>query len=185
MNPNETDARIKARIWQAIAQSEINTGDMTQDDMNALVDLATSAALLEMDAAIDREPFEQEMRFETAVSDADILDDDKEDVLWEGRPFLSLNTHYLITDERIRITYGMFGKNRENIELVRVQDLDYQQTFSERLLKLGDITIHSHDQNKPLVHLRNVKDPDEVYEILRRAVLSARKKHNFTYREEM
>jgi uncharacterized membrane protein YdbT with pleckstrin-like domain len=120
----------------------------------------------------------------TAVSE-DILSDHKEDILWEGRPFLSLVLDYTITDERIRITEGLLGKRRENIELVRVQDLDYSQTFSDRLLNLGDITIRSHDTSHPQIVLKNVRDPEQVYEILRRAVLHARKKHGFTYREEM
>ena len=79
----------------------------------------------------------------------------------------------------------MFGKSRENVELVRIQDVDYAQTFSERLFKLGDITIRSHDSSHAIITLNNIRDPEAVYEILRRAVLSARKKHGFTYREEM
>jgi hypothetical protein len=35
------------------------------------------------------------------------------------------------------------------------------------------------------MQLKNVKEPEAVYEILRRAILAARKKHNFMYREEM
>jgi hypothetical protein len=68
---------------------------------------------------------------------------------------------------------------------VRVQDLDYKQTLSERLLNLGDVTIRSQDPSKPFVILRNVKEPGKVYEILRRAVLAARKRHNFAFRDEM
>ena len=121
---------------------------------------------------------------ETAVT-PDILNDEKEDILWEGRPFLSISLHYTITDERIRVTEGFLGKARENVELIRIQDVDYSQTFSERILNLGDINVRSHDSSNPLITLKNIKDPEQVYEILRRAVLHARKKHNFTYREEM
>jgi len=63
--------------------------------------------------------------------------------------------------------------------------MDYSQTVSERILNLGDISIRSHDPSNPLIVLRNIPDPEAVYEILRRAVLSARKKHGFMYREEM
>jgi hypothetical protein len=77
------------------------------------------------------------------------------------------------------------GKAHDNIELVRVQDLDYKQTLSERLLNLGDVTIRSQDPSKPFAILRNVTDPGKVYEILRRAVLAARKRHNFAFRDKM
>ena len=92
---------------------------------------------------------------------------------------------YTITDERIRVTEGILGKSRENIELIRIQDVDYSQTFRERLLNLGDINIRSHDTSHPSIQLKNVKEPEAVYEILRKAILNARKKHNFMYREEM
>ena len=113
------------------------------------------------------------------------MDDDAEKVLWEGRPFLSLNTRYVITNERVRIVEGILGKDREDIELVRIQDIDQSQSISERLLNIGDILIRSHDTTNPQAVIRNVKDPQAVHEILRRAVLDARKRHKLVYREEM
>ena len=79
----------------------------------------------------------------------------------------------------------MLAKDREDIELVRVQDIDQSQSISERLLNIGDIHLRSHDRSHPETVLRNVKGPQEVHEILRRAVLDARKRHKLTYREEM
>ena len=183
MTPNEAQARIKSRIWQAIAQSEIDTGGLEKESLESLVDLVTAAALLEIDDDID-EALSAEAKAEAAVS-GDLFDDEKEDILWEGRPFLSISVRYKITDERVSITRGLLGRSYENIELVRIQDIDYSQTLNERLFNLGDITIRSHDPSDPHVVLNNVKDPETVYEILRRAVLHARRKHGFTYREEM
>lgn len=184
---NEAYARIKARIWQAVAQSDLDLSTLDNATRESLVELVTEAALLEMNSEFDKSLAEEQeqLRQSGTVPDTAIFDDAKEDVLWEGKPFLSLTLHYTITDERIRITEGLLGKSRENIELVRVQDMDYSQTFSERLLKLGDVTIRSHDRSHPQVVLRNIPDPESVYEILRRAVLQARKKHNLIYREEM
>lgn len=182
MSVTNTQARIKVRVWQAIAQNQIDVSALSKETIETLVDLVSEVAMLEIDDDMGKTLGDSEA--ETAVPTS-ILDDHKEDVLWEGRPFLSISLHYTITDERIRITEGVFGKARENIELVRIQDMDYSQTLSERMLNLGDIKIRSHDPSHPLVTLKNVKDPEAVYEILRRAVLHARKKHNFTYREEM
>jgi len=182
MSVNEIKTNIKSRVWKAIAQAELDVSSLEKETLESLVDLVAEAAMLESDEEMDKAVALS--MAETAVP-TDILDDAKEDILWEGRPFLSINLHYTITDERIRITEGFLGKARENIELIRVQDVDYSQTFSERLLNLGDINIRSHDSSNPLVILKNIKDPNSVYEILRRAILHARKKHNFTYREEM
>ncbi|MEZ4641373.1 MAG: PH domain-containing protein [Chloroflexota bacterium] len=182
MSVTDAQARIKARVWQAIAQNEIDISKLDKETIETLVDLVSEVAMLEIDDDMGKTLGDTQV--ETAVATS-ILDDQKEDILWEGRPFLSISLHYTITDERIRITEGVFGKARENIELVRIQDMDYSQTLSERMLNLGDIKVRSHDPSHPAIILKNVKDPEKVYEILRRAVLHARKKHNFTYREEM
>jgi hypothetical protein len=182
MSVNEVKASIKARVWKAVAQAELDISGLSKESLETLIDLVAEAAMLESDAEMDKSIATRGM--DTAVT-PDILNDEKEDVLWEGRPFLSISLHYTITDERIRVTEGFLGKARENVELIRVQDVDYSQTFSERILNLGDINVRSHDSSNPLIILKNIKDPEQVYEILRRAILHARKKHNFTYREEM
>lgn len=180
MSLNEAHARVKSRVWQAIAQTELDVSALDKATLESLVDLVTDAALLEID-----ETMAQSLPQRKTADAADDDDDNKEEILWEGRPFLSLSLYYVITDERVRISEGILGKTRENIELVRVQDIDYSQTFSERLLNVGDITIRSHDSSHPKMELKNVKDPEQVHEILRRAVLNARKKYGFRYREEM
>jgi len=106
-------------------------------------------------------------------------------VLWEGRPFLSISQYYAITDQRIHITEGMLGRTHQNIELIRVQDMDYKQSFSERLFNLGDIIVRSHDPQTPSFVLRNIKDPEGVYKVMRQAVRAARKEHKLTFQEEM
>ena len=179
MSIEKTEARMKANIWKAIAQSEVDLSCLDKETQNNLIETVTAAALLELDRGIDDSIGNSRPNSKT------LLDDDKEDILWEGRPFMSISRYYIITDERIRITEGFLGKTFENIELVRIQDVDYSQRMSERMLKIGDVNIHSHDSSDPIVVLDNVSKPEVVYEILRRAILAARKKHNFSYREEM
>ncbi|MCZ7666142.1 MAG: hypothetical protein M5U34_02300 [Chloroflexi bacterium] len=53
------------------------------------------------------------------------------------------------------------------------------------MINIGDISIKSQNPSRPHITLRNIKDPETVYEILRKAILHARKRHGFTYREEM
>ena len=178
----ETHARVKSRVWQTIAQSDLDISDVNRPTVEKLVEIVTEAALLELDSSIDTS-LAQTQRAASIVPDTN--EDDVEEILWEGRPFLSMTLYYIVTDERIRIREGIFGKVHENIELVRVQDLDYSQTLSERMLNFGDVTIRSHDTNHPLIELKNIKDPEKVHETIRRAVLKARKRHHLSYREEM
>lgn len=178
MSINEADARIRARIWQAIAQSQLDLAGVDHETLEKLVQLVSESALIEMDEEIDKS-----LTPEAAFKRSNETDD--EVILWEGRPFLSLTLYYKITDERILISEGLLGKATENIELIRIQDIAHKQSFGERLLNVGDIIIKSHDTSHPSFLLRNIRNPQDVHEILRKAVLEARKKHNFTYREEM
>lgn len=184
MTMSELRTRLEARAWQAIAQSGINTEAVDRAQLERLVQFLADGALLELDNHVQTTLKQEAM---AAVADEDPFDPDplKEDLLWEGRPLLSLNTRYLITDERIRIIEGLLAKKREDIELVRIQDVSQSQSVGERMLAIGDITIRSNDRANPVIILRNIADPEDVHEILRRAVLNARKKHGFTYREEM
>lgn len=175
MTMNEAHTRIKARVWQEIAHLNLDVSGIDKDTMNSLVDVVSEAALLEVD----------EMMAESVKDTAVSNDDDDEKVLWKGRPFLSVVTYYTITDERIKMRSGLMGKAYQYIELIRIQDLDHTQSFGERLVKIGDINIRSHDPSHPEFTLENIKDPTAVYEILRKAIKAARKEHDFSYREEM
>ena len=182
MTIKEAQARIKARVWQSVAQADLDLSALDKTTLESFVDLVTESALLEIDSELDTSML---ATAKTEASEDEEEDEFGEEVLWQGRPLLSLVLNYTITNERIKITSGLLGKAHENVELIRVQDVDHSQTFGERVLKIGDITIRSHDPSHPEIVLRNVQDPGSVYEILRRAVLNARKRHNFSYREEM
>ena len=73
----------------------------------------------------------------------------------------------------------------ENIELIRLQDIDVSQNLSERMFNIGDIQIKSADASNASITLRNVAQPQEVYELLRRAWLEARKRYGLQFREQM
>jgi hypothetical protein len=120
------------------------------------------------------------------IQEAEALDDENEEkVLWQARPFLSLVEEYILTNERIKIINGLLSRRIENYELIRIQDIDYKQNVSERVLGIGDIFIRGQDPSKPDLTLRNIAKVEEVYEILRRAWMESRKKHGLQFREHM
>ncbi len=176
MSVQETKARVKSNVWKAIAQSKLDLAGLPEATLDQLVDVVSDAALVEIDHEMG-ELDKQFMAEEAAV--------DKERVLWQGRPFLSIVTHYRLTNERIRITQGLVSKRRTDLELVKIQELNQTQKASERMINVGDIIIRSHDKVNPLIVLENVADVQRVHEILRRAMLDAREEANFSYREEM
>ena len=175
MSLTETKTRLKATVWQAVAQSGVDLSPLPQAEMDTLVAAITDGVLEEVDGMLS----------EAAAEPGEAGDDDEERVLWEGRPFLSLSVHYQITSERVKVVEGLLGKERYDVELVRIQDVDHKQNLTERTLNIGDVSIRSHDPGNPELTLHNVSDPAAVHEILRRAILEARKRYNLSYREEM
>jgi len=182
MAVNDSREKIKSRIWKAIAQSDIDLSALSSEEVEGLVDLVTEAAILEIDEYMGHQTDDDQAAADRFYP---LGDDAEETVLWKGRPLLSISEHYVITNERVRVVRGLLGKDREDIELIRVQDIDHSQTLRERVLNVGDITIRSHDSSNPALVLNNVHDVQEVHEILRRAVLNARKKYRITFQEEM
>lgn len=172
---------VRARIWQTFAQSGINLSSVPKADLDSLVDQVTDNVLLEMNTLLEDAADVPEVlinRAETGESEA-------EQIVWQGRPFLSIFDHYTVTTERLRIVHGFLGKDHENIELVRINDLDWDHGVFERALGIGDIIVNSVDETQPRIVLRNVSDPAKVYELLRRAMLDARKRHHIIYEQAL
>ena len=178
MDLNKIRAQLISSVWQAIAQSGVDLSAIPTESQEKLVGKIADNMMIAMDNILgDEFPEEAE-----ATSEEDT---GEEKILWQGRPFLSLVERYTVTSERLKITRGMVGRKVENFELIRVQDIDYKQSMGERLVNLGDITIRGQDPSDPEVVLRNIPNPEEVYETLRKAWLEARKRHGLQFREYM
>ena len=177
MSIDRIRAQVKGSVWQGIAQSKVNLSSLPADMQNQLVDSITSSVLVSINDVL-----EDTQKQQGAVP---VELDDDEKVLWQGRPFLSMVESYTLTTERIKFIRGMFGKDVENVELIRVQDIDVTQNLSERLLNIGDIQIRGADLSNPTVIMRNITAPQEVYELLRKAWLAARKRYGLQFREQM
>ena len=179
MSLDQYRSRINSSVWQGLAQSGVDLSQFSGEKQTQLVNSISDQVLLAVNELMDDFPAPKEAK--NVLSDIK----DEEKVLWQGRPFLSLVESYVITSERIKVATGLVGKDLENYELIRIQDLDVTQNLSERVLNLGDIHITGADPSTPQLVLRNIREPREVFEILRKAWLDARKKYGLMFREEM
>jgi hypothetical protein len=177
MSIEQIRAKVIGSIWQAVAQSGVDLSALPHDQQENLVSKIADNVMATINSL-------QEDEIKGEVND-EIVDDLDENVLWKGHPFLSLVESYLVTTERIKIVRGLLSRDVENFELIRIQDLDYKQGINERIFGIGDIMIRGHDASDQEILLRNVGDPEDVYEILRKAWLDARKRHGLEFREFM
>lgn len=61
-----------------------------------------------------------------------------------ARPLLvRQTTHYVFTDQRVLVQFGIFNRDRRDIPLSRVNDHSMNQHFLERLLGTGTLVIES------------------------------------------
>ena len=172
-------AKVKNSIWKAIAQSGLPLNTIPMDQQNKFVDQLADNLLVTMNDILE------DVSKSASVEKPAIELDEEEVILWEGRPFLSLVENYTLTNERLKITFGFIGKDIQNYELIRIQDIDIVQTMGDRIVGVGDIHIKGADLSTPSVVIRNIHDTQEVYEILRKAWLNARKKYGLKFREDM
>lgn len=64
--------------------------------------------------------------------------------IWSFWPWLVWRTtHYVFTNERIIFQFGVFARDRRDIPLMRVNDHSMSQSFIERILGCGTLTIES------------------------------------------
>lgn len=176
MSIEQYRARVKSAVWKAISNSGTDISSVPAEQQAKMVDSIADENLTVLDEFLNdvyqKESGKPELQGEEVI-------------IWEGRPFLSLVESYIITSERIKISRGFIGKDYENFELVRIQDIDVSQAVGERIVGLGDIHIRGADPSTPIVTLRNINNPNEVYELLRKAWLAARKRYGLIFREEM
>ena len=171
--------KVKNSIWKAIAQSGLPINSISMDQQNKFVDQLADNLLVTVNELLGDIS-------KSATAEKPPIDlEEEEIILWEDRPFLSLVENYTLTNERLKISTGLIGKDIENYELIRIQDIDIVQSMGDRILGVGDIQIKGADQSTPSVVIRNIHEPQEVYEILRKAWLNARKKYGLKFREEM
>jgi hypothetical protein len=109
----------------------------------------------------------------------------QEELIWRGRPYLTIGTRYELTNERIRIIRGILGKHIEEIELVRVKDTKVSQHMGERMLNIGDIAVISADPATPEFLLRNVPNPIDVRELIRSTMMQEKARRGLYYREDI
>ncbi len=77
------------------------------------------------------------------------------------------STLYIITNQRVMIEEGMLSKTVNEIDLRYVDDSQFFQSVTDRMLGIGNVTLHSSDANTPTYMLRSIRDPRAVRELIR------------------
>jgi membrane protein YdbS with pleckstrin-like domain len=82
---------------------------------------------------------------------------------------------YRITNYRIDFEKGIFGKRIDTLELWHVEDIRFAQSFFDRIMGVGDITIISHDDTTPKLEVIGVPNPRPLFETLTQRVIAVKR----------
>ena len=85
-------------------------------------------------------------------------------------------TRYSLSEDRLFCETGFFNLKSDEVLLYRVQDLELTMNLLQRIFGVGTVCVHSSDKTMPHLHLKNVKNPREVKELVHRSVEQAKDK---------
>jgi membrane protein YdbS with pleckstrin-like domain len=90
------------------------------------------------------------------------------------------NTRYRVTNQRIVIESGVFSRALEEIDMRSVDDIEFRQTFLERLFGIGQVFIVSTDKVAPKMNLHGIHDPKNIRELIRSNAYQVSQRQLFT-----
>jgi membrane protein YdbS with pleckstrin-like domain len=88
------------------------------------------------------------------------------------------STRIRITTSTIDIESGVFGKDISTMQLWRIRDIDFHQSFMERVLGVARIHVVSQDAQEPSVMLRGLPAGKQLFNELRDCIAIARQSKN-------
>jgi len=187
MQRDEVRQTVSTQFFQSLSESGTQITALPPEQLKAIVDSMADAMFSAIAAVEDEQSAIPASRSMTtpAYATEGALEEVEETHVWRGRPYLTIGTVYEITTQRIRIIRGVLGNRIEEVELVRVRDTKVKQHMGERMLDVGDITVISNDPSSPEITLNNVKNPIEVREMIRKAMMDEKNRRGLRYREEM
>lgn len=78
------------------------------------------------------------------------------------------NTVFTLTTQRLQMRRGVFNRVLDDLELYRVRDTRFEQTFWERMFGVGEVILYTTDASTPEVHITWLKDAALLREAVRK-----------------
>jgi membrane protein YdbS with pleckstrin-like domain len=92
-------------------------------------------------------------------------------------------THYAVSLERIEYSTGVFSHRVDNLDMFRVVDIKLRRSFLDCIVGVGTIMLTTTDKSHPEFVFQKVRNSRELYDIIKKASLSADRKTNVIHME--
>lgn len=94
-------------------------------------------------------------------------------------------TVYKLTEEKLLVETGLFNINQEEVRLYRILDVTLKRSLGQRIFGLGTIHCCSADKTTPEFDIKNIKNSENVKEMLSDLIETQRTKKRVSSREFM
>lgn len=79
-------------------------------------------------------------------------------------------TRYALSEDRLFLKRGFMNVRQDEVVLYRVRDLRVSQSLWQRIFGVGTVTVVSTDKSIPELVLKNIRQPNEVKELIHECV---------------
>ena len=109
------------------------------------------------------------------------------EVIWQDRKRhlgmpISFYRYYIVKKEGQWVKFfrhkGFLSAIIDEMNVYRCYDVTLRISFVDRIFKTGTIEVSSNDASAPVFHLRHVKNPYKVRDLVSSLIEIERKKHN-------
>ena len=90
------------------------------------------------------------------------------------RWLVTAGMQYTLTDQRLILRRGVLSRSTDFVELYRVKDSHFTQSFVERVLGLGTIRLRTTQDSAPVVDLGGMNAPEPLWNQIRTLVETRR-----------
>lgn len=103
--------------------------------------------------------------------------------IWCGLPWTF--TVYSMSEDRLFIDSGVLNKRQDEIRLYRILDVSLRRSLGQRIFGMGTIHICSSDKTMKDFDIINIKNSQEIKEMISESVEEQREKKRVVSREYM
>lgn len=101
--------------------------------------------------------------------------------IWCGLPWTF--TKYGLSDDRFFVEQGLFTTREYDVRLYRILNISLSRTLIQKIFGLGTIHIDSTDKDLSCFDIKNIKNSEEVKELISEAVEKERVRNRVSSRE--
>jgi len=89
--------------------------------------------------------------------------------------------HYEVSLDRIEFTRGIFSRKIDNLDVYRIVDIKLHRSLLDCITGVGSVTLATRDESDPTFEFEKVKNPKQLYDVIKKSSLVADRKQGVVH----